>query len=879
LITLSEEISMSIDPFFKSMSVASARRRRRSPASRLRLEALEDRCLLSFSPGHSYPVGANPQAVATADFNKDGRLDLAVANFGDNTVSVLLGNADGTFKSALASATVASPVSLVVGDFNTDGKPDLAAVNASGYFPSVLLGNGNGTFGAPRFVDTYGSPSAVAVGDFNRDGKPDLAATGRGGVFVVLGKGDGSFQAPWFTFLGTTMTTTSLVAGDLNADGKLDLAMSGYAVWGVESPYPGGSYGGIGAGAGVVLGNGDGTFAVPESGFVSLYNGYTGTSSALADFNRDGKLDLALANAYGYDPSVLLSNGDGSLGAPVFVATGVGASALTAGDSNGDGNIDLLTTNSITGTVSVLLGSGAGAFKPPVNAAVGSSPTGVAVGDFNGDGRMDAAATCGASNNVWVLLNNGNWPTLGAPSISVNDVTIAEGNTGTKNATFTVSLSAASSQTVSVHYATLDGIATTAGGDYQAVSGTLTFAPGVTSRPVTVLVNGDRVSEINESFVLLLTDPSNAFVADMRGVGNIVDDEPHASIDYGRVYVTEGNSGTTSAVFTVRLAAAYDAPVNVNFSTAEGDTLWWYNSWYGPPPAATAGSDFLAVNGTLTFLPGQTLKTISIPVYGDRLGELDEYFSVDLTGSASASIDWAHAVGVIVDNEPRVSGVSANVAEGNTGTKSMTLAVALSAAYDQPVTVSYATSDSTATAGSDYQATSGTLTFAPGETRKFFTVLVYGDRLAEYDESFAVNLTGPTGLLIEQSAFGGGILDDEPRLTVHGAGITEGNSGTQLLTFTVTLAAAYDQAVTVHFATEDGDATVADNDYVATSGTLTFAAGETSKSFTVRIKGDTKKETTESFFVLLSDASSNAFIDTGAAVGQIINDDVARKKK
>jgi hypothetical protein len=116
-------------------------------------------------------------------------------------------------------------------------------------------------------------------------------------------------------------------------------------------------------------------------------------------------------------------------------------------------------------------------------------------------------------------------------------------------------------------------------------------------------------------------------------------------------------------------------------------------------------------------------------------------------------------------------------------------------------------------------------------------------------------------------------VDDEPRISINSVSLAEGNSGTKAMTFTVTLSAAYDQAVTVNFATHDGNAKTADNDYVANSGTLTFAAGETSKPITVLIKGDTKKEADESFHVLLSGASSNALIDHDYGTGTIVNDD------
>src|SRR5437867_7786892 len=141
------------------------------------LELLEDRCLPSFSPAVSYPVGPNPQAVVTADLNGDGNLDLAVANYSDSTVSVLLGNGNGTFQPAVTSATGVYPQSVAVGDFNADGKVDVATANAGDV--SVLLGNGDGTFAPPSNIDIGSSLSkqSVAVGDFNGDGKMDLGVT------------------------------------------------------------------------------------------------------------------------------------------------------------------------------------------------------------------------------------------------------------------------------------------------------------------------------------------------------------------------------------------------------------------------------------------------------------------------------------------------------------------------------------------------------------------------------------------------------------------------------------------------------------------------------------------------------------------------------
>jgi chitinase len=191
----------------------------------------------------------------------------------------------------------------------------------------------------------------------------------------------------------------------------------------------------------------------------------------------------------------------------------------------------------------------------------------------------------------------------------------------------------------------------------------------------------------------------------------------------------------------------------------------------------------------------------------------------------------------------------------------------------QPVTVAYATGNGTATAGSDYQAASGTLTFAPGETTKTITVLVYGDRLGEPNETFVVNLSGPTNATIADGQGVGTILDDEPRVSIGDVTKAEGRKNqTTLFTFTVTLSAAYDQPVTMSFRTANGTAK-AGEDYVARTGTITFAPGETTKTITIEVKGDNKREADEYFYLDLFGLSGNALFTKSRGTGTILNDD------
>jgi hypothetical protein len=715
----------------------------------------------------------------------------------------------------------------------------------------------------------------VAVGDFDADGKMDLAVGvqslyfvppwgggygcyyggcgGGGGYYinlphlsVLMGSGDGGFGTQNSYDLGGD-STTGVAVTDLNGDGKADVVAAAGSVH-------------------VLLGNGDGTLQSPK------HFGNYGKSLAIGDLNSDGKLDLVTPNS-GY-VGVSLGDGLGAFAAPQYFAAGANVTSVAIADFNGDGKVDVAGSDHSSSTVNILLGAGAGtvAFKPPANAATGTWPYSIAVGDFNGDSRTDAASANAGASSASVLLNNGNWPALDAPSITITDVTVTEGNIGTVSANLTVILSAAYSQTVTVDYATADNSynSATAGSDYQPASGTLNFAPGMTSQTVSVLVNGDRLPEYySESFLINLSNPAEAFVSDASGIGTIIDDEPFLSIDYSEG--TEGNTGVTPFTFIVTLSAPYDVPVTVDYATA--DLTADEQAYYGP--GATAAADYTATSGTLTIPAGQTSGTISVSVLGDRLGESYEYFLVNLTNASGAQLASSQGWGAIIDDEPYVSiNSGASALEGDSGTTAMTFTVSLSAVYDADVTVSYATADGSALAGSDYQAAAGTLMIPAGQTTQTFTVPVNGDLLVENDEYFSVTLTSSTSSVISNAWGFATIRDDDtpPTISISDAWLVEGNSGTQAMAFTVSLSKASGEGVWVNYKTANGSATTSNSDYAASSGTIYFAPGETSKTITVTIKGDTKKEKDERFYVNLSGAGGGTIADS-QGVGTILNDD------
>jgi Calx-beta domain-containing protein len=370
-------------------------------------------------------------------------------------------------------------------------------------------------------------------------------------------------------------------------------------------------------------------------------------------------------------------------------------------------------------------------------------------------------------------------------------------------------------------------------------------------------------SGIGEAYTPTVIGPDGTVYAINQAILDAVGRRPAIAIN--DVSVAEGNSGTTPAVFTVGLSSASAETVTVGYATADGT-------------ATVAANDYLSASGTLTFAPGQTTKTVSVLVKGDTVNEADETFVVNLSQPVNATISRSQGQATILNNDGLLPALSINdvsIAEGNTGTRNAVFTVTLAPSSGQTIIVAYATADGTATvAGNDYQSASGTLTFAPGQTTKTITVVVKGDTLNEADETFFVNLSNPVNATVTKGQGVGAILNDDalPKLSIKDVSVTEGNIGTTAAVFTVTLTPASGRIVSVNYATADGTAKAAGNDYLPTTGTLTFAPGETSKAIAVTVIGDTVKEGNETFFVNLG-AAVHATIQRSQGRGTIGNDD------
>ena len=467
-----------------------------------------------------------------------------------------------------------------------------------------------------------------------------------------------------------------------------------------------------------------------------------------------------------------------------------------------------------------------------------SSPTGAQLNDSTGVGTIENVAES---------------------QISVGDATAAEG----ARMSFTVSLDKAGTAVVSVGYATKD-VSATAGSDYGAVSGTLVFSPGDTSKTVTVDTSADGVNEGSETFQLVLSSPANASLADSIGVGTITN-VAAPRVRVSDVTVAEG--GTLLFEVALDKAAAWD--VVVPFTTKDG--------------TAVQPGDYTATANTVTIAAGDTTARVPVVTIDDAIDENDETMRLELSATTDGMLADPIAVGTIFDNEslPLVALTAAKVtveeadSVGNAGSVSFT--VRLSEASGRAVTVDYATDDITATAGSDYTDTDGTLTIAAGSTSGQITVALLNDDDGETAEAFRFTLSNPSNAALGTPATAQAVIidddTDEPSVLLRNhTPATEGSPAT----VEVYLDREINQVVSLYYSTSDcaGDGcATAGTDYTAASNTrITYAQRETSKTISVPTVDDSEAEGDETFTVTLSGATNANLVDQSATL-TILDDD------
>jgi hypothetical protein len=293
-----------------------------------------------------------------------------------------------------------------------------------------------------------------------------------------------------------------------------------------------------------------------------------------------------------------------------------------------------------------------------------------------------------------------------------------------------------SNGTITVNYTTSDGTAT-AGQDYTATSGTLTFNNGESGKLITIPLIGDAADESDETFNIALSNPTGGatLLNPSSAVATITDNDDPLQVSIKNFSDKEGNSGTKNFVFDVILSAASSFPVSVKWNTSSDSVT------------ATAGVDYMAADGTLNFAPGEIFKQVTVLVNGDLITETNESFQILLYALVNTTVSDGHAVGVIVDDDnPGKLGFSLSAYNVNENVGSAIVAVSRTEGTTGTVNVNYATTnDGTATTGIDFTAASGTLTFLDGETTKTFTVSVNDDQNAEQTEWINLVLSNPIG--------------------------------------------------------------------------------------------------------------------------------------
>ncbi|MGA2099544.1 MAG: choice-of-anchor D domain-containing protein [Candidatus Sulfotelmatobacter sp.] len=585
--------------------------------------------------GPALSVGEDPRGMVVADFNGDGRPDLAVVNRGSNTVSILLGNGDGTFAAQSSFATGTDPIAIAVGDFNGDGKLDLVTANRASYNISVLLGNGDGTFQSHVDYVAGTEPIGIVVADFNRDGYLDVAEINSADntISVLLGVGNGTFQ-PQVTYPSGS-SPNAIAVGDFNGDGIADLAAADSATSNVA----------------VLFGNGDGTF-----GNASFYpTGSDPDGLLAADLNGDGKLDLVAANNGSNTISVLLNNGGGIFASGVTYPVGNLPFAISAFDAYDTGKLSIAVVNYGDNTVSILPGNGDGTFNEATvqTFPTGDDPIGMAVGDFNLDGRPDLVVSNSEDNTVSILLQS--------PATALSSTALAFGSQtiGTTSAPQNILLTNSGSANLLISSIALTGTNTNQYGETNNCPGTLvgggsctisvTFSPTINSTVTANVSITDNAMGSPQTVSLLGTGASSAVTLSP------------SSLTFSSQAV-----GTTSSSQNVSLTNTGSVTLGITSISATGNFGQTNNCGTSLVSGATC-----TIGVTFTPLTTGTLTgTVSI---SDSIAGSPQTVSLTGTGSAAATVTFSPATLTFASQSVDTTSVKQTVTLTNTGSGLLTI--------------------------------------------------------------------------------------------------------------------------------------------------------------------------------------------------------------
>lgn len=681
----------------------------------------------SQSPVSAVPInasGSEPNSIVVGDFNKDGKLDFAASSTGNsspNTVSVAVGNGDGTFQTPVnytldsQNVSTGNVISIISADFNGDGYPDIATLSNRGLV-EVLLNNGHGTFPAtPAYYfvgEDYNNgggqyPQQLAVADFNKDGHPDLVAIDnqQDSAAVMLNNGDGTFAPPSY-WVWADRSAASVAVGDLNADGNPDFVVSTTQDDSVT----------------IFLGNGDGTFrGVRDYLPIVISQGISTNSPVPAtvgfgDFNSDGKMDMAIVDSANNAVTIYLNNGDGTFKESANYSTGASGASVAVGDVNGDGKPDIVVgLNSACGSkvgFGVLLGNGDGTFQPVVvyanSTSGGCAPT-LALADVNGDGKLDVIANSsnsGTNASFWVNLGNGDGTFQ--QGIPMSTPAICTGGDG------------AGAVYLLVTDVNGDGkpdiIGACDGSQHQSyISALLGKGDGTFGTPTQVeagttpvgLAAGDYNKDGKIDLAVVDNYPTPE-ISILLGNGDGTFQAPVAysvfSSPFWQNYITEGWTNQYAPEPDAIVAADFNGDGNLDLLVGD-NSAWTYfcHSGCGPSISASNGVQLFLGNGDGTFQPEQSFLA----------GQQTSYFAVaDLNGDGApdvAAVDPNNNFVAILLNQSlaspvaNLSGQSLSFGSQAVGTTSAAQSITLSNMGGSNLTV-YSISVTGANAG-DFEET------------------------------------------------------------------------------------------------------------------------------------------------------------------------------
>jgi len=800
---------------------------------------------------------------ATADLVITDDDDPIISFVGNETVSETDGSA--TFTVTL-DRTPAEDVTVVyvTSDGTTTENGDYTAQSAT---LTISAGETSGTISVPILTDTDSESTETAtltlssptngtiVGDTTT---ADLEITNVDDVLLTIADQSVDENGGTATF---TVTLSEASASDVTVEYATG---SGTATDGTDYTTTNGTLT-------VLAGATTGTIEVPVTNDATNEDNETATLTLSNPTNAtitDATADLVITDDDGIEIGLSTAHSGGSTdNLTVGEGDGTGTFTVTLDQtSSGDITIEYTTSSGTatdgtdytgtTGTLTIPAGQTTGVVTVPITDDTTDEVTETATITLGNP--VGATLNADTTSADFVITDN-DGPEIWFSDPSVGDSTAGNVTVGESdgNATFTVTLSEASVEDVTVEYATGSGTATN-GTDYTGTTGTLTLSAGVTTGTIVVPITTDATDESDETATLTLSNPNNATIGDATSDLVITDDDATPAISISDGTTTEGGTAT----FTASLTNPSSEDITVEYESSSG--------------TATNGSDFTAVTETLTISAGETTATFDVVTTADAKDELDETGTVTLSNPTNATISDNTADLVITDDDTaNITIANQTVAED--GIASFT--VTMSTTSGGPVTVVYTSSTGAsgdnATDGADYPGTTGTLTIPTGSTAGVFTIDTSSDNTDEPTETATITLSGATSATIVGSTTTADLVitddDPTPAITIGNQSVTEGGTAT----FTATLSNPSSEDVTVEYVSSSGTATDGTDFTTITTTTLTIPAGQTSATFDVVTTEDSTDEANETGTITLQNASNASITGDTTTADFVITDDDA----